>query len=292
MDTQEYIASGIIERFALGQASCYEAMELSRYAELYPEIRLAVDQAIESVEKLAIAASVAPQSSLRDRVLQAVSEEAGRPDFRAAKVPGSAFPEPSAPGIHRNAGASDSGSGTRRTRTLQFALAIAAMIALIAGIGVAIQWQQNSTLAKERLALKEQLDQLNSETTTLQQQLTLSAEQIALLRDTATRRIALLAVNGIGPSRVDIYWNPERKVAYFDVLNLPQTPSGKQYQLWAIVDGAPVSMGVLPLDQSLSNLELFPFVQAPQAFAITLEKEGGSPTPSLDQMIVFGAAST
>jgi hypothetical protein len=55
----------------------------------------------------------------------------------------------------------------------------------------------------------------------------------------------------------------------------------KQYQLWAIVSGKPVSLGVL--DSSNTMQEGLP-VSNPQAFAITLEPSGGSINPTMDQM--------
>jgi len=66
---------------------------------------------------------------------------------------------------------------------------------------------------------------------------------------------------------------------------LPQAPSGKQYQLWALVDGKPVDAGMIGDCNGLCRLKNIPRAQA---FAITLEREGGSPTPTMDQMYVLG----
>ena len=75
-----------------------------------------------------------------------------------------------------------------------------------------------------------------------------------------------------------------------DITNLPSPAADKQYQLWAIVDGAPVDMGVFDLasaetDTTFQNV---PFIENPQAFAVTLEPKGGSTNPTLDQMYVVG----
>ena len=73
-----------------------------------------------------------------------------------------------------------------------------------------------------------------------------------------------------------------------DVQNLPAAPTGKQYQLWTIVDGKPVDMGML--DPEFSNRLLRMKSSSPNAvaFAITLEKAGGSPSPTMDEMYVMG----
>ncbi len=72
------------------------------------------------------------------------------------------------------------------------------------------------------------------------------------------------------------------------VESLPKTPTGKQYQLWCIIDGKLVDMGVI--DKEFENKVLT--IKAPKgsvvAFAITLEKQGGSKTPTLEEMYVIG----
>ena len=283
MDTQAYINSGIIERYALGQASCYEAMELGSYAERYPDVRTALDEALLAVDGLAQAAAVAPPAALRARVLAAVAREAAAgtpglsPDTKAGKKPfekPDSSPQPSRP--------------TSRLRTLQFATGIAAVLALAAGLAYLNQSNQNRDLQERTAALEQEVSALTLQSGEWQSEAEQQLDQLALLRDVATRRIALMAVPGAGNARVDVYWNPERKAAYFDVLSLPTAPTGKQYQLWAIVAGTPVDMGVLPLEAGAASWQAFPFVDAPQAFAITIEPKGGSPVPSLDQMVVLG----
>ncbi len=61
----------------------------------------------------------------------------------------------------------------------------------------------------------------------------------------------------------------------------------KQYQLWAIVDGHPVDAGIFDMDKDLSFVKLKTIPKA-EAFAITLEKKGGSITPNMDAMYVMG----
>lgn len=68
---------------------------------------------------------------------------------------------------------------------------------------------------------------------------------------------------------------------------LPAPPPGKQYQLWALKDGTPIDMGVF--DVSDNALIEKPGIPGAQAYAITLETEGGSAKPTLEQMYVMGS---
>src|SRR5690606_18436667 len=74
---------------------------------------------------------------------------------------------------------------------------------------------------------------------------------------------------------------------------MPMPPSGMQYQLWVIQDGAPVDMGVIANDMVEKDgmMKVPKSVAAGQAFAISLEKEGGSQVPDMEQIYVMGKVS-
>ena len=70
---------------------------------------------------------------------------------------------------------------------------------------------------------------------------------------------------------------------------MPVATTGKQYQLWALVDGAPVDAGVFEIDAGTPMIKMKNIPRA-QAFAVTLEPSGGSLKPTMDQMYVLGLA--
>ena len=107
----------------------------------------------------------------------------------------------------------------------------------------------------------------------------------AVLSNAAVLKIPLPGVTGKENSSAVLYWDSHNKNVYLDAGHLPKAPAGKQYQLWALVDGKPIDAGVLQDCEGLCQLKT---VQKAQAFAITLEKAGGSPTPTLTQMYVLG----
>jgi anti-sigma-K factor RskA len=87
-----------------------------------------------------------------------------------------------------------------------------------------------------------------------------------------------------------VYWNKETRMAYFHRLALPIEPIDRQYQLWAIVNGKPKSLGMVSLQKSIVWQELERIAEV-QAFAITLEPMGGSESPTMENMMVIGALS-
>ena len=80
----------------------------------------------------------------------------------------------------------------------------------------------------------------------------------------------------IHASVATVYWSKKSAEVYLLVNSLPKPASDQQYQLWAIVDGKPVSAGVFDMNQADSMLKMTNMPTA-QAFAVTLEKAGGSP---------------
>ncbi len=84
-----------------------------------------------------------------------------------------------------------------------------------------------------------------------------------------------------------IFWMKNTGDVYINPTNLPQTPAGKQYQLWAIVDGKPIDGGMIVTEKGTYHIQKMKSFGKAQAFAITLEKAGGSPTPTMSEMVVI-----
>jgi anti-sigma-K factor RskA len=119
-------------------------------------------------------------------------------------------------------------------------------------------------------------------------------QEIAKGMDTAidvmTNKNALnVVLNGTekAPEAVaKIYWMKDKGDVYVDPTNLPQTPSGMQYQLWAIVDGKPVDAGMISTEKGIYHIQKMKSFGKAQAFAITLETAGGHPTPKGDMIVM------
>lgn len=107
----------------------------------------------------------------------------------------------------------------------------------------------------------------------------------AILSDSGTVSVSLQGVAGMENNRATVYWRSEDKNVYLQADHLPPAPAGKQYQLWALMDGKPVDAGLLRNGENLCRMKP---VQKAQAFAITLENAGGSPTPTLSRLYVLG----
>ncbi|MCJ8289212.1 MAG: anti-sigma factor [Crocinitomicaceae bacterium] len=280
MDSKEYIASGIIERYVLGSVSDQERREVECMSSIYPELKeelLSIQSTIESyIESIA----VEPPVSLKGIILEAIRnvEQESSVKIESVQAESNVISEKEEAKVVQ----------LKPKSFLKWAAA-AAIIPII-GMGVMYFGERNS-----RIDLTDQLARVEAKTqasldslSDLKSLLTQSEEYQALILDKSTKEI-LLAGTEISPeSKARVFWSSERKEFCLVSDQLPDPISGKQYQLWAIASDVPVDLGVFDMSVTCTNLQKIDLENI-QAFAITLEKEGGSLTPTMDQMYVVGA---
>ena len=95
-------------------------------------------------------------------------------------------------------------------------------------------------------------------------------------------------------SYAKVYWDKNDNQVYVDVQGLPTPPAGKVYQVWSLkLDPlTPTSIGVLDqFNEDENKVFALSNNNDSEAFGITLEPEGGSETPTLEQLYTLGAVS-
>ena len=138
---------------------------------------------------------------------------------------------------------------------------------------VAMQQEQNNYI-----------DQLNSQKGTIDA----INNEMAIITDANTKQVRLKGTTPTSDSKAIIYWNSNKKETYLSLVQLPVAPKGKQYQLWAIMDGKPIDAGVFDSTSTAFRLQKMKEITNAQAFAVTLENEGGSATPTLTTICLLG----
>ncbi|MCB0639584.1 MAG: anti-sigma factor, partial [Lewinella sp.] len=183
----------------------------------------------------------------------------------------------------REAAADRSTNGTGRAMPW-----VAILMAVLAAAAAFWFWRQNEasqgTSEQLRTVLAEVQDNCDEQAARLEA----AEQQLGILRNPAFRPIIMAGTELAPTATATVYYNPEARQAYLDAGTLPATPSDKQYQLWAIVDGTPVSIGVFDALGQLATWQEVNFADNPQLFAVTLEPRGGSESPTLDAMYVAG----
>jgi len=149
-------------------------------------------------------------------------------------------------------------------------------------------YKQTNQLVSDKQELQSKYDILQKECTKNEDGKAILIKHMAVLKDLETKPVLMSGTPLSPTSNATVYWNGDKQSALLDIASLPTPEKDKQYQLWAIVDGKPIDMGVFDLDMDTSNLKEVPFIKNPQAFAVTLEPIGGVKSPTMDHMYVLG----
>jgi anti-sigma-K factor RskA len=95
------------------------------------------------------------------------------------------------------------------------------------------------------------------------------------------------------PASGQVEWNPATGRGMMLAERLPQAPEGKTYQLWALAGGTPMPAGTFSVDahgRARMPVPTLPADKPVDAFAVTMEPEGGMPSPT-GPMYLMGKVS-
>lgn len=272
MDIQQYIASGIIEAYVLGITSDEEARELESLSARYPEIAAAVADYRQALETFSALHQITPPEDMKEQIWSVLEKEQETKNAEQGIVNGNNI----VPFAVR---------GKKKNRTAALAAAIALLIgSLILNF---IFWNRSRSTEAEIASMKTEQKKMETDNQGFKQQLEQARQHFRLLLDPAVKSITLTGVGEHTAHSAMVLWDSRSKEVYLSLKDMPPPPPGKQYQLWAMVDGKPVDAGVYVLQQK-DAMQKMKVIPEAQMFAITLEKEGGSEAPTLEEMYAAG----
>ncbi len=263
MTPAEYIASGALELYVLGDLSAEDRQQAEAMLAAHPEVREELRLIEESVEAMAKAGAIDPPASAKPALLSAIDNSPETTTGRETAV--------------------------RPLRPMWSNYLTAASVSLLLVSGFFAyyffgKWQaaeeqlsnliaQNQKMAQDYNLVNERLDAL--------------AANFSIINNPSFRSVALRGTDSAPAASGNVYWNESTAEVYLSIQNLQAIAADQQFQLWAIVDGTPVDAGVFDADNIQALIQLKDIVGA-TAFAITIEPRGGSVSPSLETMQVYG----
>lgn len=275
MDIKRYIESGLLEQYVLGLTSIEESVEVEEYAERYPEVRTKIKRLQSCMNHYANAHAINPPQKLKKKILSKIDgmDECKMLSIEHKKQKGAhaVIAQP---------------SFFARYSSMISGLA-AIMIIGFAAFSFMMYQKQNEANQKITI-LSDKMNQLQTDHTSLTAQNKELLAQYEMLKDVSTRQVHLRGMDLVPQALAVVYYNPEHKNAFLNIVNLPAAPHGHQYQLWADVDGKHMNMGTLTSNPNPQELQTVPFMDNSQGFAITLEKEGGSIEPTVAKLCLAG----
>lgn len=275
MDIQAYISSGILEAYVLGELSSSEARQVEEMAARYPEVQEELQLVEKTLEGVIQTAAVAPRADLRASILDKI-----------APLPATAAPpltEAAVRPLH------ETKTTAIQPQPQRWMMAASIGLALVSTVAAAYFWSRWQNTEEQLASMLAQNSVLVQHVSTLENRAEGMEQSLAVLTNPDYKAVPMEGLAPAPDARAVVYWSPTTQQVYLNAGSLPQAPAGKQYQLWAIVDGQPVDAGVF--DATGQQLKKMKQINNASAFAVTLEPAGGSPSPTMDQMYVMGAAS-
>jgi anti-sigma-K factor RskA len=271
-----YIESGILELYVLGDLSPEERLQVEEMAAKHAAVKAEIDQIEQSLELYAEEYAVEPPEAVRDKVLNGLLINLGddRTFTKPRKHSGEEVFENDIVPLQ-----------VRRNTFYKYAFAACLTLLLISIYGLINLYSRLQESSSQLTAM--QLDKQK-----IANQVNVMDRELDMYRDTSYRILRLKGVAKTPQSAMTLAWSPAKKKVVVDMhsMKLPVHDKQHQYQLWALVGGKPVDMGVFDLNTDTISVKQMKLIAAADAFAVTLEPMGGSVSPTLDQMVVMGAA--
>ena len=258
MNIEEYISSGILEAYALGELSPQERRAVESSIALYPELKAELQQVEAVQEKFLTDASIQPSLNVKNILIQKLFQE---------KAPSKTFEMES-------------------STWWKYSLAASIVLTLVSSFLAYRYYYKWRASEDNLLTLLEQNQRMASEYNTVNQWLDKIEADLKITNNPSFKRTVLSGTQNAPEALAYIYWNEKTKDVYLSIEKMKVLTRFNQYQLWAIVDGKPVDAGVF--DSTFSGLLKMKNISGAVAFAVTIEPRGGKAAPSLETMQVIG----
>lgn len=277
-----YIESGVLELYVLGDLSPEEALQVEEMASQYPEVRDEIAAIEQAMEQYAMQNAVEPSADVETRLFEKLGLSEVEENVNVQ-------PEPiytEEPRIIRLDG-SDA-----KVRTLRYALVACIALLVISTVALFITYNKLNAAHDQIASLNLDKQKFAGVVSKLEFE-NQGLDNMAAMADSKEWATIRMAGQAFSPnSKMKVYWNKKDKSVLINyvAMDLPKTDASHQYQLWALVNGKPVSLGVFGKTDSTNNEALVKMqaIQEAQAFAVTIEPMGGSVNPTMEKLTVMG----
>lgn len=257
MNIEEYISSGVLESYVLGELSENEIQEVEQMASKHREIKEEINLIERSFEKLAFKTAIKPKADVKRKLMVALEEETPVIPMQPAST----------------------------SSWMRYAASVSLLVAVSASILAYTYYNNWKNTEAQLTSLIAQNQQIASDYNVVNQRLDKIENDFDVVSSSAFSKVTMKGTDNAPEALADIYWNANTQEVYLSIQNLRELSQQQQFQLWAIIDGQPVDAGTFDLTDGLLKMKN---IAGAAAFAVTIEPKGGSVNPSLETMQVVG----
>jgi len=268
LNANEIISSGVLELYCMGLTSESENAEVQQWAAKYHEVAVEIKTIEANLEKYAQENAITASAHVKEKILTDLKMNTSTPIIDMKK------------------------SGTSATRAIvkqvfpfwKYAAAASIVLLVVSLFFNYTFYYKSQSLSNELATTQEDLLKQKEITGTMKQ-------DMGIMADKNAQPVSLNAMPDVADAAARIYWMKNTGDVYLDPTDLPTAPKGKQYQFWGIVDGVPVSGGMIKMDFEVDgkkvHIQKMKSFGRVQAFAVSLE-DAGVEMPAPTKVIVSG----
>ena len=255
MNINDYISSGIVESYVLGLTSPDENVEFEQLCARYPELVAARNEFEIALEKRMINEAGTPVTTLKSRIMDSIQQETSVTPSRIIETGIPQWP--------------------RRSLTINWVAAAAVILLLISAYFAYDFYTRNKELEIQLAKSKEAESDINEKMKKLEEETRI----MNMMSDPNVAVVNLVGTEAPAKSTANVYWDSASSNVFLVIKNMPQLPSEKQYQLWALIDGQPKDLGLFDVGDNNKVILKMKNTQKADAFAITIETRGNTGGP-------------
>ena len=272
---KDYIESGVLELYVLGDLSKEERLQVEEMANLHPKIATELTQIELAMESVALNLAVIPSDSQKAKFLNSLTLAEDNVESKVSSTEAKVVPM---------------SKSSLNFYKYSFAACLALLVVSIVAI---VNLTNNLKDYKQQVAALQSSNQnFANQVNYLDKQVENSNEAIGFYTNPDNKFVSLAGTANSPDSKLVIAFNAKEQKVSLDLksMKMPETDAEHQYQLWALVDGVPVDLGLFDTEGTqVIGFKNMKSIGKAQAFAVTLEPKGGSVNPTMEQMIVMGA---
>jgi anti-sigma-K factor RskA len=265
-DLKGYIESGVLELYVLGDLTAKEKLEVELMLMKYPELKSEILEIERSLQRYSEAYSIVPPENLRSKVLNSLTYSAASNESLTVSI-------------------------QKNLSFYKYSLAASVALLLLSLIAIINLYSELKNSNNKIAVLNQANQKLANYVNNIEGQLENATQSLDIFQKPEQYKVINLKGTPNAPTAsLIVAFNPRQAEVMVDLgsVKLPATDDRHQYQLWAMVDGKPVSLGLFDAKTGTEGMVRMKSVKAPQAFAVTLEPTGGSASPTMEQMMVMG----
>ncbi len=245
-------------------ASEQEAVQVLQWASEYPEVAAELEAIEAGILQYAMANELQPDPAVKEKIFAGINEP----------PTGKLIPVTDAAGNN---------SLTTVGAYWKYIAAACMLLLVVSAVMNVLQYNKKGEM-------QQALDQRTEMVSMLEEKNKAMEDNWRVVQSRYSQPVTVNGLEATPGAQAKVFWMKNSGEVYVDPSNLPEAPEGKQYELWAIVNGAPVNAGIIITTKkgvaySIQKMKSFGQVDA---FAVSLEKLSTTPAEKPGEVIALG----